>query len=229
MSLCARILFLLMDKAFVVTPDCEIKPACSDRGGSCKLTCEDKEIEIPEGCEGENCKCCMPEDNLAVCTTDASTCQGTCVDSLNCDEEVAGSTCNGTNCKCCRDCKPQEVCSNLNGVCKNRPTEECPAGEVVIVDGCTGLDCTCCAGTSGLLSCPASPACPGRCRDARVCPVVMKDTSCTTPGCTCCLDCKDQSCAQNNGVCRERGTCLDGETESTAGECTGNRCVCCKK
>ncbi|XP_047492418.1 cadmium metallothionein-like [Penaeus chinensis] len=151
------------------------------------------------------------------------------MDSQTCDQEITNMTCNGTNCKCCRDCKPLPVCQNLSGECSFIPTGVCPTGRVKIPNGCSGVDCTCCVGTSGLLSCPVSPGCSGRCRDARVCPVVMTGSSCDTQGCACCLDCTDNSCAQNNGTCRERGTCLANETLLNGNHCSGNRCVCCKR
>lgn len=85
------------------------------------------------------------------------------------------------------DCNPLQVCQDLNGECMHIPTGECPNGLINIPNGCSGFECTCCVTTSGLLSCPASPSCPGRCRDARVCPVVITGTACNTDGCSCCL------------------------------------------
>lgn len=85
------------------------------------------------------------------------------------------------------DCKPIGDCQTLGGQCSHIASGQCPTGLVKIPNGCSGFECTCCVGTSGLISCPVSATCPGRCRDARVCPVVMTNTSCSTTGCACCL------------------------------------------
>ncbi|XP_069999467.1 balbiani ring protein 3 [Penaeus vannamei] len=207
--------------------ECTVKDICTVRGGSCKRTCEADEMTVPDGCTGTDCLCCMPRANA--CTANQTTCQGTCLDALDCDQEIPGGTCNGTFCQCCRDCKPIGDCQTLGGQCSHIASGQCPTGLVKIPNGCSGFECTCCVGTSGLISCPVSATCPGRCRDARVCPVVMTNTSCSTTGCACCLDCNDNSCAANNGVCRERNTCLSNETVLTGNHCSGNRCVCCKK
>ncbi|XP_042220234.1 balbiani ring protein 3-like isoform X4 [Homarus americanus] len=195
--------------------DCKVTPSCEKQHGSCKADCSCGEMELPGGCTGNGCKCCVPQ--VPQCSS-GDQCSGTCLYGPLCTGDLRPGSCTGeVGCACCRECKAKTTCQNFDGSCKS----VCKDTEVVIKDGCDGDGCFCCA--PDFAGCPATSECPGRCTDT--CQGVVSSVQCLGGNCTCCLDCKmTPSCEKQHGSCKADCSC--GELELPGG-CTGNGCKCC--
>nr|XP_053635073.1 keratin-associated protein 5-5-like [Cherax quadricarinatus] len=80
--------------------DCQITPACQMRNGACKEKCSCEEEELPGGCTGKGCKCCVA--HTVQCSAE-SQCSGQCVFRPLCTGALNTTTaCAGdTGCSCC--------------------------------------------------------------------------------------------------------------------------------
>lgn len=79
--------------------DCRANSVCKEKHGMCKPRCSCGEKEIPSGCSGDGCKCCVAD--IVQCQK-SPMCSGYCIFKPLCTGDIRDETCGQTpGCACC--------------------------------------------------------------------------------------------------------------------------------